>query len=249
MQTGKDLFSDPIKREERPSVCLSVENINYYLHPVAQSEKRQVWLAAHGINVLGRVALSDEGDVFATQWCRYLALCIVSLIADLITCRIWHEESPPYLHWILMPIRLDGRRILVVVLTSYFIFCVYVGLLFSCWIRKGICLHRCTLNLFCKNGVRLNIVECCYVPPLFSGHERQLWRKGRKRDPEQARGEWETGAEQNWGVPLKPPLQIREVGSADQSSLFYVAGARLWSPRVTYSTHFIKFTSVLIADQ
>lgn len=43
---------------------------------------------------MGRVALSKEGDACAAQWQRYLTLCIVSLIADLITCCIQREESP-----------------------------------------------------------------------------------------------------------------------------------------------------------
>lgn len=45
-----------------------VENINYYLHPVAQNEKKGRCDWQHTVfNVVGRLALSEEGDVFTTQ--------------------------------------------------------------------------------------------------------------------------------------------------------------------------------------
>lgn len=53
------------------SDAVHVENINYYLHPVAQNEKKKRrgrcdW--QHTVfNVVGRLALSEEGDVFTTQ--------------------------------------------------------------------------------------------------------------------------------------------------------------------------------------
>lgn len=105
-----------------------------------------------------------------------------------------------------MPIRLDGRCIRVVVLTSYCIFCVYVGLLFLVESeRRPVCdtVPNCFLNLL--TVVRLNIVAP--VPWQFLGHQQTC--KGRERAGARAWGEWEKRGEQNWGVPLKPPLQIR----------------------------------------
>lgn len=98
-----------------------------------------------------------------------------------------------------------------------------VGLLFLVESeRRSVCdtVHHCFLNLL--TVVRLNMV----APVLwrFLGHQQTC--KGRERAGARARGEWEKRAEQNWGVPLKPPLQIRGA-SGDQSGLFYVAGARL----------------------
>lgn len=50
------------------SDAVHVENINYYLHPVAQNEKKGRCDWQHIVfNVVGRLALSKEGDVFTTQ--------------------------------------------------------------------------------------------------------------------------------------------------------------------------------------
>lgn len=150
-----------------------------------------------------------------------------------------------------MPIHLDGRLILVVVLTSYCIFRVCVGLLFLGESeRRSVCttVHYCALDLQTApyNVARLNIVWC----RCFAG-SRGISRRGKgKRESWRPGPGWvrEKRGEENWGF-LWSPLSRSEEQSGDQSGLFYVAGARLWSPRVTYSTHFIKFTSVLIADQ
>lgn len=146
---------------------------------------------------------------------------------------------------------LDGRLILVVVLTSYCIFCACVGLLFPGESEKEICLHHRTLpcSRFANYSVKGVAIEHCVTPARcrFLGH-----RHTRKRE----RGELQPGPgvsgrkeQSRIGGFLWCSLSRSEERSGDQSGLFYVAGARLWSPRVTYSTHFIKFTSVLIADQ
>lgn len=146
-----------------------------------------------------------------------------------------------------MPLRLDGRLSLVVVLTSYCIFwcscvCVLLYYDFSVNQKKHLSAPLCT------TAFSIGAIEHCVPAVLcrFLGHQ-QMW-KGKERAAARARDEWETRGEQNWGF-LWSPLSRSEERSGDQSGLFYVAGATLWSPRVTYSTHFIKFTSVLIADQ
>lgn len=183
-----------------------------------------------------------------------ISLSALSLIADLITCRIWHEESPSYRHWILMPIRLDGRLFPLAVLTSHCIFlcvCVCAGFIISWRIRKEICLHHCTqlCSQLADTSVICCAIECvvwhrCFLPVVGASADTE------KGEFEWARvwGEWEKRVEENWGF-LWSPLSRSTEQSGDQSGLFYVAGVILWSLRVTYSTHFIKFTSVLIADQ
>lgn len=130
---------------------------------------------------------------------------------------------------------------------------VCVGLLFLGESeRRSVCttvtlLRSQLADLLCKNVARLNIVWRRCVAGFFGGISRRGKRE-KGRAGARARGEWEKRREENWGF-LWSPLSRSEEQSGDQSGLFYVAGARLWSPRVTYSTHFIKFTSVLIADQ
>lgn len=72
-------------------------------------------------------------------------------------------------------------------------------------------------QLVCKNGVRLNIVECCCVPAplcsLFQGSSAV--RTGRQSER----------AREIWGV-CEAPLQIG-AGSADQSRVFHEAAATL----------------------
>lgn len=100
----------------------------------------------------------------------------------------------------------------------------------TCWLLRKM---RCDWTM-CGTGA---------VPVLRASADVVKGRAG-----VQAWGEWEKRVEENWGF-LWSPLSRSEEQRVDQSGLFYVAGAILWSPRVTYSTHFIKFTSVLIADQ
>lgn len=162
MQTGKDLFSDPIKSEERPSVYLGAENIKYYLHPVAQSEKRQVWLAAHGINVVGRAALSDGGCIRHTM---------VPLSGALHCLSHRRPYYMPYLAWripFLSALNFNANALRWPAHSSscfdiiFHIPCV-CWFIISCWIRKGICLQCSTLNLFVKmewDWILLNVVVC-----------------------------------------------------------------------------------------
>lgn len=85
-----------------------------------------------------------------------------------------------------MPIRLDGCLILVVVLTSYCFFCVCWFII--CWkIRKEICLHRSTLlcSQLADCWVKCGAIEHCVAPVLcrFLGHQ-QTWKgKGRELEP------------------------------------------------------------------
>lgn len=103
--------------------------------------------------------------------------------------------------------------------------CVCVGFLISWRIRKGDLsaplyptLHS-TCWLLCKNAVR---TEHCVAPVLcrFSGRQKTWKGKGRARA--RARGEWEKSVEENWGVPLKPPLQIR--GAERGSKWLFLCG-------------------------
>lgn len=183
-----------------------------------------------------------------------ISLPALSLIADLITCRIWHEESPSYRHWILMPIRLDGRLFPLAVLTSHCVFCVFVCV---CWFyhflenQKGdlspplyptmlsTCWHLRNMRrywMLCGTGVFCQLL----------GHQQTRKRESSSEPVSGVSGrrEWK-----RIGGSSEVPLSRSTEQSGDQSGLFYVAGVILWSLRVTYSTHFIKFTSVLIADQ
>lgn len=129
--------------------------------------------------------------------------------------------------------------------------CFVCRFIISWWIRIKICLHLWALLCYrlAKYSVKCAAIEHCVAPVLcrFLGHQ-QTWRRNEES--------WSLGpgwvGEKNrveLGGFLWCSLSRSEERSGDQSGLFYVAGARLWSPRVTYSTHFIKFTSVLIADQ
>lgn len=85
--------------------------------------------------------------------------------------------------------------------------------------------------------------------PGFSRQSADVVEEGKGRAGRPGPGWSGRREERRIGGFLWSPLSRSEEQSGDQSGLFYVAGARLWSPGVTYSTHFIKFTSVLIADQ
>lgn len=148
-----------------------------------------------------------------------------------------------------MRMRLDGRLILVVVLTSYCIFCVSVGLLFLGESeRRSVCttVHYCALNLL---TVLWRDWTLCGTGAFAGSWGISRHGEKGKRELEPGPGVSGRREESRIGGFLWSPLSRSEERSGDQSGLFYVAGVRLWSLRVTYSTHFIKFTSVLIADQ
>lgn len=108
---------------------------------------------------------------------------------------------------------------------------------------------ECDLNLLTapKDASQLNSAAAAALCR-FSGHQQT--RRGKRQSSSEPGPRVSGRREQRRiGSPSEAPLHRSEEQSGDQSGLFYAAGAILWSPRVTYSTHFIKFTSVLIADQ